>query len=73
MKELIYLRSEKSNFKDNDYTIYTFIDPYNYRILRATNLTNSKLLKGNKYMCDLDVKYNSKKKEFVFYVTKVNE
>ena len=73
MKELIYLRSEKSNLNGTDYIVYTFVDVYNYQILRGTNLNNTKLVRGNKYMCDLDVKYNSKKKEFVFYVTKVNE
>lgn len=74
MKELIYLGTEVSELSGNKYNVSTFIDVYSYEILRGTNLSNaSKLVKGSKYLCDLDVKYKSKDKKFVFYVTKVSE
>lgn len=72
MKELIYLGTDVSEFKGKKYNVSTFIDVFNYEILRATDLPNFKdLVKGNKYLCDLDVKYNNNQKRFVFYVTKV--
>lgn len=72
MKELIYLRTEASTFKDKKYNVSTFIDIFNYKIIRGTDLPNvSKLEVGNKYLCDLDVKFNSNRKEFVFFVSKV--
>lgn len=74
MKELIYLGTEETTFNNTKYHISTFVDVYNYQILRGTNLTNySKLVKGNKYICDLDVKYNKKANKFVFYVTNFSE
>lgn len=73
MKELIYLGTEVSEFKGKKYNVSTFIDVFNYEILRGTDLTNFKdLVKGNKYLCDLDVKYKHNDKKFVFYVTKVS-
>ena len=72
MKELYFIKSETNEFKGEKYDIYTFIDVFNYQILRATNLANgSKLVKGNKYVCDIDVKYKQGQ-GFVFFVTKVN-
>lgn len=73
MKELIYLGTEVCDFNKKKYNISTFIDVFNYEILKATDLPNhEQLVKGNKYLCDLDVKYKLKEKKFVFYVTKVS-
>lgn len=71
MKELVFLENSVFKSENKDYLISTFIDVYNYKILRATDLINSdKLEKGKIYKCDLDVKYDSKKKDFVFKVVK---
>lgn len=73
MKELIFLGTETTEFKGTTYNISTFIDCYNYQILRGTDLENvDELIKGQPYLCDLDIKYRSKSKSYVFYVTKVN-
>lgn len=74
MKELIYLGTEESELKGKKYKISTFIDVYNYQILRGTNLVDiDKVEVGSKVTCDLDVKYNSNSKKFVFRVTKISE
>lgn len=73
MKELIYIGTEESDLKGVKYKVSTFIDVFNYEILRGTNLANiDKLSVGSKVVCDLDVKYKTKQNKFVFYVTKVN-
>uniref|UniRef100_A0AAU8B139 Uncharacterized protein n=1 Tax=Dulem virus 71 TaxID=3145782 RepID=A0AAU8B139_9VIRU len=73
MKELIYLKTDDFKTNDKVLKISTFIDVYNYVIVRGTNLANvEKLVKGRVYTCDLDVKYNQKNECFEFKVVKVN-
>lgn len=70
MKELIYLKTEVSELDGKKYNVSVFLDVFNYEILRGTNLDFvSKLKKGDKCLCNLDVKFNRKQKKFVFYVT----
>lgn len=70
MKELIFIGNQVTDYKDKQYVISTFIDVENYHILRGTNLSKSdKLVKGSKYLCDVDVKYSKKENNFIFFVT----
>lgn len=72
MKELIFLKTETSELDGKSYNISTFIDVYNYKILRGTNLNHKhKLVPGCTYKCALDVKFNRKKNDFVFFVSDV--
>lgn len=72
MKKLIFLKNNTTVFDGREFIISQFLDVYNLKVLYGTNLSNAdKLVKGQEYTCDLDVSYNSQKKEYKFKVISV--
>ena len=72
MKSLIFIKNSKTTYNGKEYVISQFLDVYNLKVLYGTDLPNhDKLIKGQEYKCDLDVSYNTQKKEYKFKVITV--
>lgn len=56
-REMIFVNSFESNFKDKDYVIYRFVDPETLNIYTGTNLGDA-YEPGHTYECQLSLKRN---------------
>lgn len=54
--ELVFLDSFISEFKGENYEIFSFVEPKTLDILRGTNLKYDNVEKGKKYACKIDYK-----------------
>lgn len=53
---LILLDSFISEFKGENYEIFSFVEPNTLQIIRGTNLKYDSIDKGKKYSCKIDYK-----------------
>ena len=65
--KLLFLDEFKSNFKDKDYVISSFIDPNSLVVISGSNLSHEKpFVKGELYECEITLKANKLKVVKVF-------
>lgn len=65
--KLCFLDEFKSNFKEKEYTISSFIDPKSLVVISGSNLKHEKpFIKGELYECEISLKANKLKVVKIF-------
>lgn len=62
---LVLLNIFENEFKDNNYTIYQFVDPQSLTIINGSNLKGNFKI-GEKYDCLLEIKNGKLKVSSIF-------